>query len=104
MPRWLDVLRLRLRAITRRDRLNSDLDRELRAHLEQQIEENLLRGMPPDEARRAAVSTFGGVESVREEARDARGVAVIENLGRDLRYTFRALMREPMLLVAATLS
>ena len=53
-------------------------------------------------ARRA--QHFGGVQSVREESRDARGVAVVENLARDLRYTFRALLREPMLLVAATLS
>src|SRR5207342_1131622 len=57
-----------------------------------------------EDARRAALATFGGVESVREEARDARGVAVIENLLRDFRYTLRALLREPMLLVAATLS
>jgi MacB-like periplasmic core domain len=60
--------------------------------------------MSPAEARRAAVSTFGGVENVREEARDARGVAVVENIARDLRYTLRALLREPMLLAAATLS
>ena len=51
-----------------------------------------------------AVSTFGGVERVREESRDARGTAVIENLVRDLRYTLRGLLREPMLLIAATIS
>jgi hypothetical protein len=60
--------------------------------------------MSPTEARRVALSTFGGLENAREESRDARGVAVIENLARDLRYTLRALLREPMLLVAATLS
>ena len=104
MPRWMDVIRLRARSLVRRQRLDDELDRELRAHLEHQIEENIARGMSPPEARRAAVSTFGGVENVREEARDARGVAIVENLARDLRYTLRALLREPMLLVAATVS
>jgi predicted permease len=102
--RWLDVIRLRARSVFRRERLDADLDRELRAHLDHQIDENIARGMSPAEARRAAVSTFGGVEKVREESRDARGMAVLDNLLRDLRYTLRALLREPMLLVAATLS
>jgi putative ABC transport system permease protein len=105
MPsRWVDVVRARVRALTGRKRLDQELDRELRAHLEHQVAENVALGMLPDEARRIALSTFGGVESVREESRDARGVAVVENIVRDLRYTLRALLREPMLLVAATLS
>ncbi|HEY6830139.1 MAG TPA: ABC transporter permease [Gemmatimonadaceae bacterium] len=104
MPRFLDVIRSRARSLARGRVADADLDRELREHLERQAEENITRGMSPDEARRAALATFGGVESVREEARDARGVAVIENLLRDFRYTFRALVREPMLLLAATLS
>ena len=104
MQRWIDVVRSRVRTIVRRDRADAELDRELRAHIEHQVDENIARGMSPAEARRVAVSTFGGVESVREESRDARGVAVVENLARDLRYTLRALLREPMLLVAATVS
>jgi len=104
MRRWLDVIQLRARALLRRGRADAELDRELRAHLEQQVEENISLGMSRPEAERIAVSTFGGVEKVREEARDARGTAVIENLMRDLRYTLRGLLREPMLLVAATVS
>ena len=104
MLRWLDVIRLRVRSLFRSGRVDADLDRELRAHLEQQVEENLARGMTKAEAERIAVSTFGGVERVREEARDARGTTFIENLLRDLRYTLRGLLREPMLLVAATIS
>jgi putative ABC transport system permease protein len=104
LSRWIDVIRLRARSILRRGVLDAELDRELRAHLEHQVAENIARGMAPDVARRAALSTFGGVENVREDARDARGVAVVENVLRDLRYTLRALAREPMLLVAATLS
>jgi len=104
MPRFLDAIRFRARSLVHRRTADAELDRELRDHLERQVEENVGRGMSPEEARRAALATFGGVESVREEARDARGLAVIENLLRDFRYTFRALLHEPMLLVAATLS
>jgi predicted permease len=102
--RLLDVVRLRARSLFQRRRADEELDRELRAHLEYQVEENMSRGMSPDEARRLAISTFGGVERVREEARDARGVSLMENLGRDLRYSLRGLVREPMLLLAATVS
>src|SRR5688572_19842927 len=104
MRRLIDVVRLRTRSLFRRRRADEELDRELRAHLEYQIEENVSRGMSADDARRAAVATFGGVQSVREAARDARGVSVMENVVRDLRYSLRGLLREPMLLVAATVS
>jgi predicted permease len=104
MRRLFDVVRLRARSLFRRSRADEELDRELRAHLEYQVEENMARGMSAADARRAAVSTFGGVERVREEARDARGVSIMENLLRDLRYSLRGLLHEPMLLLAATVS
>jgi hypothetical protein len=50
--RWIDVGRLRLRSLVRRARVESELDRELRAHLDAMIAENLERGMSPVEARR----------------------------------------------------
>src|SRR3954469_24461187 len=102
--RWLDVIRLRVRSLTHRGRVDAELDRELRAHIEQQIDEHIADGMTPEAARLAALRAFGGVEQMKEEARDTHGVAVIENLARDLRYTLRGLLREPMLLLAATSS
>lgn len=102
--RWLDVLRLRLRSLLRGERVDAELDRELRAHLEHQIDENVAHGMTPEDARLAARRAFGGIDQVKEEARDTRGVALIDNLARDLRYTLRGLPRQPMLLVAATVS
>jgi len=102
--RWVDVVRLRIRSLTQRERVEAELDRELRAHLQAQVEENVALGMSPSEARRAAARDFGGVEQVKEESRDARGVAVVENLIRDLRYTLRGLLRERLLLLAATTS
>ena len=104
MLRWLHIIRLRLRSLVRRNHLDAELNRELHAHLDQQVEEYTSRGMAREEAVRVATSMFGGLERVREEARDARGTSVIENIGRDLRYAFRGLLREPMLLIAATVS
>ncbi|MGH7718242.1 MAG: ABC transporter permease, partial [Gemmatimonadaceae bacterium] len=104
LGRWVDVSRLRLRSLFRRERVDAELERELRFHLEQQIDENVARGMSVDDARFAARRAFGSVDQVKEEAREARGVNVIDNLARDLGYTLRGLRRQPMLLVAATVS
>src|SRR5688572_25788472 len=102
--RWLDVIRFRIRSLTRRERADDELDRELRTHVELEIEQNVANGMTREHARRAALRAFGGIERMKEEARDARGVAILENIGRDLRYTLRGLLREPMLLLAAASS
>lgn len=102
--RFLDVARQRLRSLFSRERADRELDRELRTHIDAHVEELVAHGTAPDEARRIALSTFGGFENVRENARDARGVSVMENIGRDLRYALRGLRREPMLLIAATIS
>jgi putative ABC transport system permease protein len=105
MPfRWFDIIRLRARSLVLRERVEAELDRELRSHLEYQIEENLSRGMTAEQARYEALRTFGGVDRMKEEARDARSVSVIENVARDLRYTLRGLRHDPMLLVAAATS
>jgi putative ABC transport system permease protein len=104
LTRWLDVIPLRFRSVFRRTRVDAELDREMRAHLEHQIDENIALGMSPDNARFAALRAFGGMEQMKEQARDARGTAVIDNLARDLRYTLRGLLREPMLVLAATAS
>src|SRR6185503_10892153 len=91
----LSRLRLGLRALFRRTEMERELDEELRFHLEKEIEQNLARGMGPDEARWAALRSFGGVDQVKEESRDARGVRFIEELLQDVRYSLRVLLRKP---------
>jgi predicted permease len=93
--RWLDIARLRLRSLTRPARLEAELDRELSFHLDRQIEENLVAGTPPAEARQAALRKLGGVAQIQEECRDMRRTDYIENLGRDLRYAIRGLAKNP---------
>jgi putative ABC transport system permease protein len=104
MRRYIDMLRLRLRSLLRPARADAELQRELQDHLEHLTEEHIRRGLSPREARDAARREFGNVSVTAEAARDARSVGSIENLLRDLRYTLRTLLREPMLLVTATVS
>src|SRR5690242_1231840 len=86
----------RLRALLRRQRLEQELADELALHLDLEQQKNERLGMRPDDARRAALITFGGVERYKEEARDARGVRLLETLAHDLRYAFRAMRRTPL--------
>ena len=89
-----DVL-YRLRAMFRRESMEAELEEELRAHLEHQVEKYVQSGLPVEEARRRAKLEFGGVDQVKEECRDARGVRFIETMIQDLRYSLRTLARNP---------
>src|SRR5262245_58202370 len=92
---WFYTLPLRLRSLFRKGRVERELDEELRYHVERRTEEYEARGLPPDEARRAALVELGGLESRKEECRDARRVRLHEDLGQDLRYGLRMLRRSP---------
>src|SRR5215813_8346696 len=91
----LNKLRLRLRGLFFKSKMEEELDAEVRFHLEREIEENIARGMSQDEARFAALRSFGGVERVKEESRDERGIRLMEELWQDLRYGARMLLKNP---------
>src|SRR5258707_11136032 len=93
--RWLQSVLHRLRNLFRKDSVERETDQELHFHLDHEIAQHVSRGMSAEEARRAAILEFGGVERFKEECREARGVNRLESLLSDLRYGLRSLRRSP---------
>src|SRR5262245_2554389 len=81
--------------LVNRRRLDADLEKELRFHLEQHTADLVASGYTPGEARRMAALTLGGRAQVDEYCRDARGTRWLEDVGVDLRYSLRTLKRHP---------
>jgi predicted permease len=94
----------RLRALVRRGEMESDLDDEVRFHVDLETEANVRAGMEPQAARREALRRFGGVERVKEEVRDQRGVRPLEDFAADIRFASRSLRKAPGFTVAVVLT
>jgi predicted permease len=94
MIHYLQQAANRVRAFFGKKPLDEDLNAEMAAHLDFAIEENLKRGLSPDEARRQALVRFGGVTQAQERQREVRGLPWLDVLMQDLRYTLRSLRRD----------
>ena len=82
--------------ILRRDRIEQQLDDEIRSFVEMSTADRIREGVSPTEARRLALAEIGGVESMKEIVRAGRHGALLDDLGRDVRYAFRLLARQRM--------
>ena len=82
--------------ILRRDRIEQQLDDEIRSFVEMSTADRIREGVSPPEARRLALAEIGGVESMKEIVRAGRHGALLDDLGRDVRYAFRLLARQRM--------
>src|SRR5882762_6938364 len=94
----------RLRALFRREAMERELDDELRFHLEQSVDAHMRAGHARAEATRLAHLELGGVEVVKEEVRDARGVRLVDDVVADVRYGARGLHKAPAFTAAAVLT
>ena len=83
------------RNLVHRNRVDRDLDEELRAAFELLVDEKVRRGMQPDDARRAARLELGNLESLKSQVRDARAGAGVDTLVQDIRYSLRLFRRAP---------
>lgn len=85
-------------------RRDAELEEELQLHLELAAEDARRRGVPSDQARRAARIRVGGVPQAVEALRDQRGLPFVTGLGQDLRLAARSLRSAPGVTAMAILS
>jgi putative ABC transport system permease protein len=91
----LDRWKTLSRNLTRKQKVESDLDAELRSYRDMLEEEKLRAGVAPEAARREALLEIGGIEQVKEQVRDVRMGVRLETIATELRHSFRGLRRNP---------
>ena len=89
--KWLG----RLRNLFRREKMERELDEELRSHIEMRVEENIAAGMTPEKARYDAQRRFGNWMTTKEDTREVHVIGWLETTLQDLRYALRTLRRSP---------
>src|SRR5262245_13791521 len=89
-------LKLRIRTLLRRNRVEQDLEEELAFHIEREARKLIDEGMTPAEARERAQARFGSTALAADRCRDERGTAVIDNTMRDVQYALRTFAKAPL--------
>jgi putative ABC transport system permease protein len=90
---WIKSIASRIRARQSPAEVDQEFSRELESHLEMLTNENIRRGMPPEEAKRAARIRLGGATQLHETNRELRGLPLVETFLQDARYALRMLRR-----------
>src|SRR5688572_22755523 len=92
------------RNLVHRNRVEHDLDDELRAMFDLIVAERIAAGMRPEDARRAATLQLGRIDALKDRVRDVRTGALLDGFLQDSRYGARVLRRNPLFTAAAALS
>lgn len=100
----ISELRVRFRALFRRQVMDAELEAELRDHLRRDEAQLAQVGLAPAEASRQARARFGALDAARDGARDERGLRWIEDAWRDLRRAWRSLVRRPLYALTACIT
>ena len=98
--RFFKRMQLRVRSLLQRARVEDELTDELHDYLEREIERQICTGVSPEQARRTALASLHGMERVKEECRDARGVGWVEAALSDLKFAFRTVRKSPGITIA----
>jgi predicted permease len=101
--RLIERLRMAAQMLFHRSSETARLNQEMQFHLDEQIAENIAKGMSPADARSAALRTFGNPTLLRDQARSTWSWDWLEKFARDLRYGTRTLLRSPGFTIIAIL-
>ena len=100
----LSDLLFRVRSLFQKKSMERELEDELRFHFEHQREKYIKQGLRYEDATRKARLEFGGVDQIKEECRQARGVSIVESMLKDIFYALRSWRRSPIFASVAIFS